>query len=173
MEKILIYPHKILSQKAEPVTEMNKELDDLVDQLLETMFVAKGLGLAANQIGVLKRVAVIDTAFVKDGPDSMVLINPYVVDLKEGNATNNEGCLSIPSYEAPIPRALKIHLGAYDRDGEFFEIEAEGLLARCIQHEVDHLNGVCFVDRMSYVRKILFRKQWQKRMKNERQRHMV
>ena len=164
MKKILIYPHKILSQKAEPVTEINKELGDLVDQLLETMFVAKGLGLAANQMGVLKRVAVIGTAFVKGGPDSMVLVNPYVVDLKEGSATDNESCLSIPGYEAPVQRASKIHLGAYDKDGEFFDIEVEGPLARCIQHEVDHLNGICFVDRMSYVRKILFRKKWQKGM---------
>jgi peptide deformylase len=163
MKKILIYPHKILSQKAEPVTEINKELGDLVDQLLETMLATRGRGLAANQIGVLKRVAVIDTAFVKDGPDSMVLINPYIVDLKEGSATDTEGCLSIPGYEAPVERAIKIHLGAYDRDGEFFDIEVEGLLARCVQHEVDHLNGVCFVDHISYIRKILFRKKWQKR----------
>jgi peptide deformylase len=171
MKKILTYPHKMLSQKAEPVGEMNEEIEGLVDQLLETMLAAGGLGLAATQVGVLKRVAVIGTAFVKGGPDSMVLVNPSVLDLEEGSATGNEGCLSIPGYEAPIKRALKIHLGAYDRDGEFYNIEAEGLLARCIQHEVDHLNGVCFVDRLSHVRKILFRKKWQKRMRYEK--HMV
>jgi peptide deformylase len=173
MKKILTYPHKMLSQEAEPVKEINQELTDLVDQLLETMFATNGLGLAANQIGVLKRVAVIGTAFVKGDPDFMVLINPYVENLEEGSTTKNEGCLSIPGYEVPVQRASKIYMSAYDKDGEFFNTRVEGLLARCIQHEVDHLNGICFVDHMSYVRKILFRKQWQKRMKNERQRHMV
>jgi peptide deformylase len=161
MKKILIYPHEILRQEAQAVNRIDGEFQGLIDQMLEIMYKAKGLGLAANQIGELKRLVVMDVTPSKENPNPIVLINPRITEL-EGEEVSEEGCLSVPNYTAPVKRAFRLHLLGYDRNGKELKLEAEGLLARCIQHELDHLNGVCFVDRINPVRKVLFRKKWPK-----------
>jgi peptide deformylase len=161
MKKILIYPHEILRQEAQSVNRIDGEFQNLIDQMLEIMYKAKGVGLAANQVGELRRLVVMDVTPAGENPNPIVLINPRITEL-EGEEVGEEGCLSIPNYTAPVKRALKLHLLGYDRNGKELRLEAEGLLARCIQHELDHLNGVCFVDRLNPVRKALFRKKWAK-----------
>jgi peptide deformylase len=159
--KILIYPHEILRQKARSVERIDGEFQGLIDQMLEIMYKTKGLGLAANQIGELKQLVVMDVTPAEDGPNPIVLINPRITEL-EGEEVGEEGCLSVPNYVAPVKRALRLHLIGYDRNGKDVGFDAEGLLARCIQHELDHLKGICFVDRLNPVRKVLFRKKWPK-----------
>jgi peptide deformylase len=161
MKKILIYPHEILRQEAKSVNRIDGEFQDLIDQMLEIMYKAKGLGLAANQIGELKQLVVMDITPAEEGPNPIVLINSRITEL-EGEEVGEEGCLSVPNYSAPVKRAARVQLVGYDRNGKELRLEAEGLLARCIQHELDHLKGVCFVDRLNPIRKALFRKKWAK-----------
>jgi peptide deformylase len=161
MKKILIYPHEILRQEAQAVNRIDGEFQGLIDQMLEIMYKAKGLGLAANQIGEPKQLVVMDITPSKENPKPIVLINPRITEL-EGEEVSEEGCLSVPNYTAPVKRAFRLRLLGYDRNGKELKLEAEGLLARCIQHELDHLKGICFVDRLNPVRKVLFRKKWPK-----------
>jgi peptide deformylase len=155
---ILVFPNKILSQSAEPVQKVDAETVRLVENMFETMYWARGVGLAANQVGVLKRVIVVDCG-PPDLPAPMTFINP-VITHKEGVESEEEGCLSVPGYCASVKRAARIRVEALNRNGEAFEMEADGLLARCIQHEIDHLDGICFVDRLGALKKKMFRKKW-------------
>jgi len=133
----------VLREKAVPVKEITPNIAKLLDNMLETMYAANGVGLAAPQIGVSKRVVVID---VGDGP--LELINPVIVE-KEGESIDEEGCLSIPGVTGQVARAAKVKVEALNRHGEKQVIEGEGLLARCLQHELDHLEGILFVDKAS------------------------
>jgi peptide deformylase len=159
--KILVYPQEILRQTASPVERIDGDLQHLVDEMLETMYHARGVGLAANQIGELKQLVVMDVTLDDDKRGPIVLINPRILSA-EGAEVDEEGCLSVPNYAAPIQRASRVQVAGYDRHGKELKIEAEGLLARCIQHELDHLQGICFVDRLNPVKKALFRKKWAK-----------
>lgn len=161
--KILVYPHEILAARAKPVNELNAGLLKLVEDMFETMYKAKGIGLAANQVGVLQQVVVMDLGQRGEDskPDPIVLINP-VITAAEGEVCDVEGCLSVPDYAEKVKRAERIQVMAFDQKGKEIKIEAEGLLARCIQHELDHLNGICFVERLSPLKKAFFRKKWAK-----------
>jgi len=161
--KILIYPDEILATKAQPVTELNDRLLKLVEDMFETMYKAKGIGLAANQVGVLQQVVIMDLGQRGEDakPDPIVLINP-VITASEGEICDVEGCLSVPNYSEKVKRAQRIQVMAYDQRGKEIRMEAEGLLARCIQHELDHLNGICFVERLSPLKRAFFRKKWSK-----------
>jgi len=161
--KILIYPDEILAAKAQPVTELNDRLLKLVEDMFETMYKAKGIGLAANQVGVLQQVVIMDLGRRGEDakPDPIVLINP-VITASEGEICDVEGCLSVPNYSEKVKRAQRIQVMAYDQRGKEIRMEAEGLLARCIQHELDHLNGICFVERLSPLKRAFFRKKWSK-----------
>jgi peptide deformylase len=161
--KILIYPDEILATKAQPVTELNDRLLKLVEDMFETMYKAKGIGLAANQVGVLQQVVIMDLGQRGEDakPDPIVLINP-VITASEGEICDVEGCLSVPDYSEKVKRAQRIQVMAYDQRGKEIRMEAEGLLARCIQHELDHLNGICFVERLSPLKRAFFRKKWSK-----------
>jgi peptide deformylase len=162
--KILVYPHEVLSGKAKPVERLDGGLQQLIDNMFETMYGAQGVGLAANQIGELIQLVVMDVAYVEEGGPGrqpLVLINPRIV-AAEGEDVQDEGCLSVPNYTAPVRRATSLQVKGYDREGKEISLEAGGLLARCIQHELDHLLGICFVDRMNPIRKALFRKKWPK-----------
>lgn len=150
-----------MRSKAEPVEAVDAGLLRLVDDMIETMYQAEGVGLAANQIGELKRLVVVDVTRPEGRPSPMALINPRITAM-EGELMEPEGCLSVPNYTAPVRRALKVQVEGYDRNGKGLVIEAEGLLARCIQHELDHLDGICFVDRLNPVKRALFRKRWAK-----------
>ncbi|ERS91965.1 MULTISPECIES: peptide deformylase [unclassified Halomonas] len=160
---ILEYPDERLRTRAAPVAEVDDEIRRLVDDMLETMYDARGIGLAATQVDVHRRVIVMDVSDDRTSP--LVLINPEVTPLGEAREPMQEGCLSIPEYYAEVPRALRVHLKALDRDGKPYELEADGLLAHCIQHEHDHLEGVLFVDYLSPLKRDRVMKKMQKRHK--------
>ncbi|MCC5881965.1 MAG: peptide deformylase [Halomonas sp.] len=160
---ILEFPDERLRTKAAPVEAVDDEVRRLVDDMLETMYDASGIGLAATQVDVHRRVIVMDVSDQRSSP--LVLINPAYTPIGEARELMSEGCLSIPEYYAEVPRALKVHLKAMDRDGKPYELEADGLLAHCIQHEYDHLEGVLFVDYLSPLKRDRVLKKMQKRHK--------
>jgi peptide deformylase len=156
---ILEYPDPRLRHTAEPVPSVDDALRQFVDDLLETMYAANGVGLAATQVNVHKRVLVIDVSEQRNDP--LVLINPEILSA-EGREIVEEGCLSLPGIYDKVQRATKIRVRAMGRDGQLFEREADGLLAVCIQHEIDHLEGQLFVDHLSELKRQLIRKRLQK-----------
>ncbi|MGM0982629.1 MAG: peptide deformylase [Pseudomonadota bacterium] len=158
---ILEFPDERLRTIARPVEAVDDEVRQLVDDMLETMYDASGIGLAATQVDVHRRVIVMDVSDNQSSP--LVLINPEFTPVGDEREPMQEGCLSIPEYYADVPRALKVHLKALDRDGQPYELEAEGLLAHCIQHEYDHLQGVLFVDYLSTLKRDRVMKKMQKR----------
>ena len=160
---ILEFPDERLRNRAAPVETVDDEVRRLVDDMLETMYDARGIGLAATQVDVHRRVIVMDVSDDRTSP--LVLINPEVAPIGEEREPMQEGCLSIPEYYADVPRALRVHLKALDRDGQPYELEADGLLAHCIQHEHDHLEGVLFVDYLSPLKRDRVMKKMQKRHK--------
>jgi peptide deformylase len=156
---ILEYPDPRLRKKAAPVTVVDDALRQFVDNLLETMYAAKGVGLAATQVDVHKRLIVLDVSDTRDQP--LVLINPELLKL-EGSGPSEEGCLSLPGVYEKLSRATHIRVRALGSDGEPFEMEADGLLAVCIQHEMDHLEGKLFVDYLSELKRQLIRRRLEK-----------
>ena len=159
---ILEYPDPRLRTKATPVAVFDEALRRLVDDLLETMYGAKGVGLAASQVDVHQRLLVLDVSETRDQP--MVLINPQILSA-EGRVPGEEGCLSLPGIYDKLERAARIRVRALDRHGKPFEIDAEGMLAVCIQHEMDHLEGKLFVDYLSELKRQLIRRRLQKERK--------
>jgi peptide deformylase len=159
---ILEYPDPRLRIRAEPVTKVDTEIKQLVADLFETMYSAPGIGLAATQVNVHKRILVCDIS--PDGKEPYCLINPEIVQA-EGKINAEEGCLSVPEFYDYVDRAAKITVRALDRDGKAFELEAEGLLAVCIQHEMDHLEGKLFVDYLSELKRERLKKKAVKKAK--------
>ena len=157
--KILEFPDPRLRKKAVPVTEVDDGLRILIDNMIETMYAAPGIGLAATQVDVHKRVLVADVSQEKDDP--RVLINPEIPE-KDGVVVTEEGCLSVPGYFEEVERAEDIRVRYLDRDGNPVEEDATGLLSVCIQHEVDHLNGKLFVDYLSEAKRQRIRKKLEK-----------
>jgi len=160
---ILLYPDPLLRRTADPVDDVDGEVATLVDRMFETMYEAPGIGLAATQVNVHRRVVVIDVSEEKDSP--LTLINPALV-LAEGEAEMQEGCLSIPEVYETVRRPDKVRVAAVDREGNPFELDAEGLLAVCIQHEIDHLDGKLFVDYLSPLKRNRIRKKMIKRARD-------
>ncbi len=163
--KILEFPDPRLRTIAEPVTQVDDEIRTLLDDMLETMYDAPGIGLAATQINVHKRIVVIDIS--EDGTEPMVLINPEYEILTEEQEEMQEGCLSVPGFYENVERPNRIRLKALGRDGEPYEMIADGLLAVCIQHELDHLNGKLFVDHISRLKRDRIRSKLEKKHKLE------
>lgn len=160
---ILCYPDKRLREPGKDVEVFDAELEALIDDMAETMYAAPGVGLAATQIGVSKRLFIVDAATDDDAPsDLRVFINPEILDT-EGETTFNEGCLSFPGVREDIDRAAKVRVRALDRYGKAFELEAEGLLAIAIQHENDHLDGKLMIDHLSVLRRRLVHRAMTKR----------
>lgn len=176
--KIYTFPDMVLAQKALPIARVEKPLHKLADDMLETMYDAPGIGLAANQVGILQRILVIDTEYgIDDLPEGMdppegvevvdggiivnkkpmIVINPEIV-YREGEASISEGCLSVPEYTAEVKRSEKIKLQYQDIDGLTKTLSADGLLSICIQHEMDHLEGRLFIDRLSPMKKEMAKK---------------
>jgi peptide deformylase len=164
---IRIYPDEALKSKAQKVEEFNQELVDLVNGMFETMYKRGGVGLAANQVGVLKRVLILDlkAGTEEQGKNPIVLVNPEIV-ASEGEVVKEEGCLSLPGLYRKVKRAQWVKVKAQNLDGEEIEIEGEGLLARALQHEIDHLNGVVFIDRLSPLQKRLALEKFKKLKRN-------
>jgi peptide deformylase len=171
--KIYTFPDLVLTQKAAPVARVEKSMHKIADDMLETMYAAPGIGLAANQVGILERFLVIDTEYdleelangktVAKNKKPQIIFNPEII-YKEGSILMNEGCLSVPDYNADVKRSEKIKMQYQDIDGLTKTISAEGLLAVAIQHEMDHLEGKLFIDRLSPLKKEMIRK----KLKQER-----
>lgn len=147
---VLLYPEENLAKICEPVSQVDDALRIFIDDMFDTMYDHEGIGLAAPQVNVLKRVITIDIE--GDKSNQIVLINPEILE-SSGETGIEEGCLSIPGCRALVPRKEKLTVQALDRNGETFKLEADGLLAICIQHEIDHLNGVLFVDHISALKR--------------------
>jgi peptide deformylase len=162
LRPILKYPDPRLKQVAEPVKDVTDDIRQLVDDMAETMYAAPGVGLAATQIGEPYQIFVIDCAAEGENSDFRVFVNPEIV-ATEGTRTYEEGCLSFPTAREEIERADKVRVRAQDRDGQWFELEAEGLLATAIQHEYDHLHGVLMIDRLGPLKKRLLHRKMIKR----------
>ncbi|HEY3279609.1 MAG TPA: peptide deformylase [Gemmatimonadales bacterium] len=156
----------ILRERAAPVARVDDELRRLVDDLFETMHAAKGVGLAANQIGDARRVAVVDVG--EDDPPPLVLINPKIVEQGDELAIAEEGCLSIPDIFGDVERPARVVVEALDRDGKAYRVDAHGFKARAIQHEIDHLDGVLFLDHLSAVKRGLLLAKWKKARKGKK-----
>ncbi|MBM3212156.1 peptide deformylase [Candidatus Poribacteria bacterium] len=159
--KIMKYGSKVLREVAQPVESITDEIKQIVDNMLEVMYKSDGVGLAAPQIGISKRIAVIDISPHEPSAKAIVLINPEILEL-EGQNEAEEGCLSVPDIRGIIKRSERIVVKALDLNGQEIRIEADGLLARAIQHELDHLNGKFFVDHLGRLKQQLIRKQLRK-----------
>lgn len=162
--RIRKYGDPVLETKAEPVTEFNGELRQLAEDMFETMYANKGVGLAAPQVGVSRRLAVIDTSAGEDESARLVLVNPEIL-VKEGTQIGEEGCLSIPGFREDVKRAWRVRVRAQDLEGKFFEIEGEELLARVMQHEIDHLDGILFLQHLSLLKRDLIKRKIRKLVK--------
>tara|TARA_Y100000590_G_scaffold254047_1_gene285339 strand:- start:161 stop:685 length:525 start_codon:yes stop_codon:yes gene_type:complete len=165
LRQILTEPNKILRQKSLPVEKVDKDLQILMDDMLETMYAAPGIGLAAIQVGVPKRVIVLDISSREGIKNPMYFINPEIVQRSINNSTYEEGCLSVPGQFAEIDRPDKCFVKYLDYNGEQKEIEAEGMLATCIQHEMDHLEGILFIDYLSKLKRSMIIKKLSKQNK--------
>ena len=161
--EILEFPDERLRNVAAPIDTIDAELQTLIDDMIETMYDARGIGLAASQVDEHRRLIVIDVS--EDQSQPLVLINPEYTPIGDEQQPMQEGCLSIPEYYAEVPRYLKVRLKAQDRNGDAYELEADGLLAHCIQHEHDHLQGKLFVDYLSPLKRDRVMKKRQKRHK--------
>lgn len=162
---IVKYPDPVLSTKGAPVTEFGPELAQFVEEMWASMYAARGIGLAAPQIGVSKRITVIDVSFKEHPDERLVLINPEIIE-REGKQFEEEGCLSLPEIREKVQRAARVKVRAQDVNGEFFEAEGDELLARAMQHEIDHLDGVLFIDRISPLKRDLLKRRIRKLQKN-------
>lgn len=166
LRPVLQYPDPLLAKVSEPVVEINDEIRALAQDMLDTLTTVGGVGIAAPQIGVLKRVVVIDVSQEKNDPDLpqdfRVFINPVVTVLDPKGHEENEGCLSVPDLRAKVKRPRRVALDALDLDGKPVHIEGEGYYGACMQHETDHLNGKLFIDYLSYLKRSLYDKKIRK-----------
>ena len=152
-KNIIIEPDPILRKKSQPLEKVDNELRKLLDDMLETMYAAPGIGLAAVQIGILKRLVVIDVSKDEKKKEPFFLVNPKINFQSKKISTHEEGCLSLPGYFAEIERPAECHIDYVDYNGKKQELKASGLLATCIQHEIDHLDGILFIDYLSKLKK--------------------
>ena len=151
--KIITEPDTILRKKSAILEKVDNELRELMDDMLETMYAAAGIGLAGVQIGILKRLIVIDVSREKEKKNPLFLINPEIISKSDNTSVYEEGCLSLPGYFAEIERPAECQISYIDYNGKKKEMKANGLLATCIQHEVDHLNGILFIDYLSKLKR--------------------
>jgi peptide deformylase len=159
--KILIYPDKMLRSEAKPVENIDENIQTLIDNMAETMYGAHGIGLAAVQVGVPIRLIMYDLTPTAEGRNLSVLINPEILQT-EGNIVYQEACLSVVDFSADVTRNAQVKVRGVDRHGNPVDIEAEDLLAVCLQHEIDHLNGVLYIDHISSLKRSLYKKRLKK-----------
>jgi len=154
IHEVVKWPDPVLAKPGEPVTVFDAKLKKLVDEMFESMYAAQGIGLAAPQISISQRLTVIDVSFKKNPEEKLVLINPEIIE-REGKQFEEEGCLSLPEIREKVQRAARVKVRAQDVNGDWFEVEGEELLARAMQHEIDHLDGILFIDRLSRLKRDL------------------
>jgi peptide deformylase len=164
---IIIAPDPVLKAKAKPVENIDGGIVRLMDDMLETMYKAPGIGLAAPQIGILQRVIVVDVADKDEKPQPFAMANPEILWKSDETSVHNEGCLSLPDHYADVTRPKQVRLRYIDRDGEVRELDADNLLATCVQHEIDHLNGVLFIDHISLLKRNMILRKLQKAKKSQ------
>jgi peptide deformylase len=162
IKPLIILPDPLLRQVSAPIERVDAELEQLINDMLETMYEAPGIGLAAIQVGVPRRLLVIDLAKEGEEPAPLVFINPEILKSSDERSVYEEGCLSIPDYYAEVERPASITVKAIGRDGKETVTEADGLLATCLQHEIDHLNGVLFIDHISRLKREMVIKRFTK-----------
>ncbi|MES5099847.1 peptide deformylase [Agrobacterium sp. BA1120] len=162
IKPLIILPDPLLRQQSKPIERVDAEIVRLADDMLETMYDAPGIGLAAIQIGVPRRMLVIDISREDEDRKPVVFINPEILTVSDDVSTYEEGCLSIPDYYAEVERPASLTVGYIDRDGKQQTVEADGLLATCLQHEIDHLNGVLFIDHISRLKRDMVIKKFTK-----------
>ena len=165
LKNIIIEPDPILRQKSEPIENINNDTRNLLDDMLETMYAAPGIGLAAVQVGILKRIVVIDVSKKDQEKKPIHLINPEITFKSKKTSLFEEGCLSLPGYFAEIERPSECKVKYIDYNGVKKELNADGLLATCIQHEIDHLDGILFIDYLSKLKKDMIIKKLKKQKK--------
>ena len=165
LRQILTEPNEILRKKSLPVDSVDKDLQILMDDMLETMYAAPGIGLAAIQVGIPKRVIVLDIEQKEGNKKPLFFVNPEIIQKSKNLSTYEEGCLSVPGQFAEIDRPDKCHIKYLDYHGEKKEINAQGMLATCIQHEMDHLEGILFIDYLSKLKKTMIIKKLSKQKK--------
>jgi peptide deformylase len=165
LHTVVKYPDPVLAKKGELVTEFNAELAQFVEEMFDSMYAAQGIGLAAPQIAVSKQITVIDISFNERPEDKIVLINPVIIE-REGSLHEEEGCLSLPDINEKVRRSGWVKVRAQNVKGEFFEIEGEDLLARALQHEIDHLHGILFIDHLSRLKRDLVLRRIRKLIRN-------
>jgi peptide deformylase len=165
IHEIVKYPDPVLATRGETVTVFDAELRRLTEEMFESMYVAQGIGLAAPQINISKRITVIDVSFKKNPKEKLVLINPEIID-RTGKTLEEEGCLSLPDIREKVSRAEWVKVRAQDVEGNTFEIDGDDLLGRCMQHEIDHLDGILFIDRLSRLKRDLVLRRIRKLQKN-------
>ena len=164
-KQILVIPDPLLRKVSEPVNSVNTEIKNLMDDMLETMYAAPGIGLAAVQVGVLKRIIVVDLSRDGEKKNPLFIVNPEITSKSNDLISYEEGCLSIPNQFAEVKRPSSCKVNFLDYNGKKKEIDADGLLATCIQHEVDHLDGILFIDYLSKLKKDLIIKKTKKQKK--------
>ena len=162
--RICTYPEAVLRTKAGPIENIDEDLQRLIDDMAMTMYEAPGVGLAANQVGEAKCIIVYDVTPKEEGRNLNVLINPEIVST-EGEIVQEESCLSVIDFAADVKRCARIQVRGVDRHGEPVDLEAEGLLSVCLQHETDHLNGVLVIDHVSTLKRTLYKKKLKKLLK--------
>jgi len=166
--RIYQYPEPVLKQPAAPVSGIDDELRRLAADMAETMYAAPGVGLAAPQVGVSRRLIVLDCTGKEEPRQLITAVNPEII-AREGESCEEEGCLSVPEYYAKVERSARVTVRYLDLDGQVQELTVEGLWAICFQHEIDHLDGILFVDHLSPLKKSLFRKKYKKIMEQQRE----
>ena len=165
IHEVVKWPEPVLSKPAAKVTVFDAKLKKLVDEMFDSMYAAQGIGLAAPQISISQRITVIDVSFKKNPEERIALINPEII-ASEGKQIEEEGCLSLPEIREKVSRAAKVKVRAQDVNGEWFELDGEELLARAMQHEIDHLDGILFIDRLSRLKRDLVIRKIKKLIKN-------
>ncbi len=166
VREIKKFPDEVLRQKSIPIEDYTSETDSLIQDMIETMYCASGIGLAAPQVAEPMRIIVIDTSWKEDGNPLLVLINPEIIE-GSGYTDSEEGCLSVPQYLATVKRTANILVRGYDRNMKPIEIQCDGLLARVVQHEIDHLNGILFFDHLSLIKREFFKKRYLKSLSKQ------
>ncbi|WP_028577847.1 peptide deformylase [Desulfomicrobium escambiense] len=168
LRKVRTYPDPVLAAKAAPVTEITDEIRTLAADMIETMYADKGIGLAAPQVGESIRLITVDLSGPDKREDPLVFVNPVLSNL-EGEVDSEEGCLSVVGYRTTVTRAERLHLSATDLNGNPVEMDADDLMAICLQHEVDHLNGVLFIDKISKLKRTLYERKLKKWLKEKKE----
>lgn len=168
IRKIITYPDRVLKEMAEPIEEITPEIRQLAEDMGETMYAAPGIGLAANQVGVLKRIIVFDLHKKGEEKNLEVLVNPEII-LAEGETCMEEGCLSVIDFSAEVRRSARVKVRALNLEGKEVEIQGEDMLAIVLQHEIDHLNGILFIDRISSLKRMLYKRHLKKKLLEDKQ----